>query len=649
MMEQKQIWLETTQMSSCDTARAAALHIPAPNERVFPTKGKAVNADHGNGWSDCHDAAKNTVDHAEEQIRDNAASTHAGQDNVPDTDDGQRQDQQSRSKDQLQKTCETYGLHSAALGRVEATDLTRQSPPCLTAPEQRYNLRERKSPTPNAFLSDQTTKVSREHEKTTVKSAPFCLALRPATGSVSIPDKRGEDAPPTLSATKTSSSTCRVQQHRARQRITRWQEHIDETNTPQSQVPIPSPAPIEPPVESTSATFPTAADPPDPGDEHTAEEANGADATLVRSVIVVSTGETFFGTTAENDEEERDHPSAADETKNVNETVSDCAGEHQDNHSEPECSARDESGLFVSDESWDLSVEGYVGDDSTLCVETLSSPDGPQHALPTEAGSASSVAPHPLDEIVAAIESAESTAGRTFLSRQSDAYLRIFQETLSGRCACQEPYQQSPDVDRDCFSIQEMTQWIRDRLEPALEQQHERTEGRQWQSLLAQPPASLSLSKSECDIRIHDVRITRAWDVDSIWLGPTSLAAIRPDNNSFRLSFNPPYTRSIAGNQIIAPHGVDLGHTRHTLLGSFVAGGIPMDVFVFFPNTNDGKPVKPQRARQQRAAKSPYTLLTQSSTTAVELDWKSAATAGRVGFPRPGVELDKLAGPPLAV
>lgn len=50
-MEQKQIWLETTQISSCDTARAAALHIPAPNERVFPTKGKAANADHGNGWS----------------------------------------------------------------------------------------------------------------------------------------------------------------------------------------------------------------------------------------------------------------------------------------------------------------------------------------------------------------------------------------------------------------------------------------------------------------------------------------------------------------------------------------------------------------------------------------------------------------------
>ena len=76
-----------------------------------------------------------------------------------------------------------------------------------------------------------------------------------------------------------------------------------------------SPAPNEPPVESTSATFPTAADPPDARDEHTAEVANGADATLVRSVIVVSTGETFLGITAENDGGERDHSSAAVETK----------------------------------------------------------------------------------------------------------------------------------------------------------------------------------------------------------------------------------------------------------------------------------------------------------------------------------------------
>ena len=87
----------------------------------------------------------------------------------------------------------------------------------------------------------------------------------------------------------------------------------------------------------------------------------------------------------------------------MNETVNDCAGEDQDNHSEPGCSARDESGLFVSNESWDLSVKGYARDDSTPCVETLSSPDRPRHALPNEAGTASSVAPHPLDKIVAAI------------------------------------------------------------------------------------------------------------------------------------------------------------------------------------------------------------------------------------------------------
>jgi hypothetical protein len=186
--------------------------------------------------------------------------------------------------------------------------------------------------------------------------------------------------------------------------------------------------------------------------------------------------------------------------------------------------------------------------------------------------------------------------------------------------AGQESQRESPNVDQDGFSIQEMTHWFRDRLgpiqglwtptQPSAHAHHPggQSQGRQWQALLAQPPASLSLSKSECDRQRYSVQITRAWDVDSIWLGATSLAAIRPDNSSFRLSFNPPYMRSIAGNQIIQPHGLDLGHTRHTLLGSFVAGGILMDVFVFFPTTNDGKRIKPQQARRQRTAKSPYTL-----------------------------------------
>lgn len=33
-----------------------------------------------------------------------------------------------------------------------------------------------------------------------------------------------------------------------------------------------------------------------------------------------------------------------------------------------------------------------------------------------------------------------------------------------------------------------------------------------------------------------------------------------------------------------------------------------MDIFVFFPNTNDGEPVRPRRARQKRGVASPYTL-----------------------------------------
>lgn len=184
----------------------------------------------------------------------------------------------------------------------------------------------------------------------------------------------------------------------------------------------------------------------------------------------------------------------------------------------------------------------------------------------------------------------------------------------------QHPQQEPEPPAEIAFSIKEMTQWFRAELgcvtdilqktRPCDHQHQNLGQARQWETFLAQAPASLSLSLSESPLLIEGQRPTveRAWDVDSIWLGATSLQAIRPDNDSFRLSLLPPYSRSVAGDQIIQPHGVDLGHTRHTYLGSFSSTGIPMDVFLFFPSTNDGKPVKPKRARQKRGVGSPYIL-----------------------------------------
>lgn len=169
------------------------------------------------------------------------------------------------------------------------------------------------------------------------------------------------------------------------------------------------------------------------------------------------------------------------------------------------------------------------------------------------------------------------------------------------------------------FSMKEMTQWFQAKLgptanilqpsQPRSRKREELNLERRWEAPLAEPPAKLSLARSECSVPAHRVQIDRAYDVDSIMLGLKSLGALRADNDSFRLSFNPPYKRSVAGNRVIQPHGLDLGHTRHTLLGTFTtSGGITMEVFLFFPNTNDGKPVKPKRASQKRGVASPYTL-----------------------------------------
>ncbi len=76
----------------------------------------------------------------------------------------------------------------------------------------------------------------------------------------------------------------------------------------------------------------------------------------------------------------------------------------------------------------------------------------------------------------------------------------------------------------------------------------------------------------------------RAWDIDSIILGPKTLAAIRAPND-FRLAFLPHTFGNFSSDQIIQPHGLDLANTRHIKLGSFNAGTVRFSAFIFFPQT----------------------------------------------------------------
>ncbi|EXK76443.1 hypothetical protein FOQG_18817 [Fusarium oxysporum f. sp. raphani 54005] len=106
----------------------------------------------------------------------------------------------------------------------------------------------------------------------------------------------------------------------------------------------------------------------------------------------------------------------------------------------------------------------------------------------------------------------------------------------------------------------------------------------QWQSFLSdQPPEPLSLHKTQASLPHGSVTVARQWDVDSIWFGAKSLSAIRAPSH-FRLSFFPAYKSNISTAQVIQPHGLDLAHTRHTSIGTFITAGTRFSVLLFFPN-----------------------------------------------------------------
>uniref|UniRef100_A0A0D2YIU5 Uncharacterized protein n=2 Tax=Fusarium oxysporum (strain Fo5176) TaxID=660025 RepID=A0A0D2YIU5_FUSOF len=106
----------------------------------------------------------------------------------------------------------------------------------------------------------------------------------------------------------------------------------------------------------------------------------------------------------------------------------------------------------------------------------------------------------------------------------------------------------------------------------------------QWHSFLSDKPAeSLSLHKTQASLSQDAVTITRQWDVDSIWLGAKNLCAIRAPNQ-FQLSFFSPHKSNLSTDQVIQPHGLDLAHTRHTSIGTFITAGIRFSVLVFFPD-----------------------------------------------------------------
>ncbi|KAH7116469.1 hypothetical protein EDB81DRAFT_848428 [Dactylonectria macrodidyma] len=106
-----------------------------------------------------------------------------------------------------------------------------------------------------------------------------------------------------------------------------------------------------------------------------------------------------------------------------------------------------------------------------------------------------------------------------------------------------------------------------------------------WQRFLSHQPAEpLSFRKTQAALPQPLVNLKRTWDIDSIWLGATDLAAIRPPSD-FHLSFLPPFALNLSTDQVIQPHGLDLVKTRHIPLGSFKTPAVRFSVFIFFPSS----------------------------------------------------------------
>ena len=73
---------------------------------------------------------------------------------------------------------------------------------------------------------------------------------------------------------------------------------------------------------------------------------------------------------------------------------------------------------------------------------------------------------------------------------------------------------------------------------------------------------------------------------------------------------------------MLQPHGVDLAHTRHILLGTFSIGNMSMDTFLFFPNTNDGRrfqSTKQATAAERAAGEARFTLSYERQKELVDL------------------------------
>ncbi|KAF9766967.1 hypothetical protein IL306_000528 [Fusarium sp. DS 682] len=194
-----------------------------------------------------------------------------------------------------------------------------------------------------------------------------------------------------------------------------------------------------------------------------------------------------------------------------------------------------------------------------------------------------------LSDFLQAISNQDTAGGPDFLRQQGDVYDRVLRTFFNHQCSC--PSSDERAEPENTHTLQEHTEYVSRSLPPLQTIFAERGNAcdprasfPQWHSFLSdKPPEPLSLRKTQASLPHDSVTVERQWDVDSIWLGAKSLSAIRAPGH-FRLSFFPAYKSNISTAQVIQPHGLDLAHTRHTSIGTFITAGVRFSVLLFFPN-----------------------------------------------------------------
>ncbi|KAF6518546.1 hypothetical protein HZS61_002624 [Fusarium oxysporum f. sp. conglutinans] len=194
-----------------------------------------------------------------------------------------------------------------------------------------------------------------------------------------------------------------------------------------------------------------------------------------------------------------------------------------------------------------------------------------------------------LSDFLQAISNQDTAGGPDFLRQQGDVYDRVLRTFFNHQCSC--PSSDERAETENTHTLQQHTEYVSRSLPPLQTIFAERGNAcdprasfPQWHSFLSdKPPEPLSLRKTQASLPHDSVTVERQWDVDSIWLGAKSLSAIRAPGH-FRLSFFPAYKSNISTAQVIQPHGLDLAHTRHTSIGTFITAGVRFSVLLFFPN-----------------------------------------------------------------